>query len=85
MSSKEWEREVKMVRDWKVLLFFTNRAQVLSKAVFEPLLGLTDVEEATLGAADAVDHIDGCAGEPLCVVEGFFGSLDRGDGGGIGA
>eukprot|EP00061_Rhincodon_typus_P004754 g23355.t1 len=31
---------------------------VLYKAVSEPLLGLTNVEEATLGTADAIDHID---------------------------
>eukprot|EP00061_Rhincodon_typus_P013365 g39695.t1 len=67
-----------MVRDRKVLSFVANRVQVLYKAVSEPLLGLTDVEEATLGAADAIDHIGGCAGEPLSDVEGFFGSLDGG-------
>eukprot|EP00061_Rhincodon_typus_P007869 g29977.t1 len=33
------------------MLFVMNRAQVLYKAVSELLLGLTNVEEATLGAA----------------------------------
>eukprot|EP00061_Rhincodon_typus_P016072 g44091.t1 len=56
---------VEMVRDWKVVLFVENRAQVLYKAGSEPPLGLTDVEETTSGAADAVDHVDGCAGAPL--------------------
>eukprot|EP00061_Rhincodon_typus_P001389 g14669.t1 len=52
---------VDVVLDWKVLSFVTNRAQVLYKMVSEPSLGLTDVEEATSEAADAVDHISGCA------------------------
>eukprot|EP00061_Rhincodon_typus_P002623 g18039.t1 len=46
-----------VVRGWKVLVFVANRAQVLYKVVSEPPLGLTDVVEATLGAADAVDPI----------------------------
>eukprot|EP00061_Rhincodon_typus_P002972 g18964.t1 len=33
--------------------------------VSKSMLGLTDVEENTSGAVDAVDHIDRCAGEPL--------------------
>eukprot|EP00061_Rhincodon_typus_P014881 g42239.t1 len=52
---------VKMVRDQKVLSFVTNRVQMLYKMVFKPLLGFIDVEKATLGAADAVGHTDGCA------------------------
>eukprot|EP00061_Rhincodon_typus_P001688 g15464.t1 len=52
---------VEVVRNWKVLSFVANKAQVLYKAVSEPPLGFTDVEEATLGAAEAVDHINGCA------------------------
>eukprot|EP00061_Rhincodon_typus_P007739 g29730.t1 len=51
-----------VVYDWKVLSFVMNRAQVLYKVVSELPLGLTDVEEATSGAVDAVDHIDGCEG-----------------------
>eukprot|EP00061_Rhincodon_typus_P010863 g35463.t1 len=65
-----------MVRNWKVLSFVANRAQMLYKMVSEPLLGLTDVEEATLGAANAVDHIDGCAGESLSNVESLFCALN---------
>eukprot|EP00061_Rhincodon_typus_P005073 g24110.t1 len=53
-----------------------NRLQVLYKAVSEPPL----VEDATSGAADAIDHIDGCAGEPLSDVKGLFGVLDGGEG-----
>eukprot|EP00061_Rhincodon_typus_P008607 g31357.t1 len=60
---------VEIVGDRKVLAFVANRAQVLYKEDSESLFGLTDVEEATSGAADAIDHIDGCAGEPLSVVE----------------
>eukprot|EP00061_Rhincodon_typus_P010768 g35304.t1 len=78
-------RGVEVVRNWKVLTFVMNKAQVLYKAVSEPLLELPDVEEATSGAADAVDNINGCAGEHLSDVEGFFGSLDGGEGRGVGA
>eukprot|EP00061_Rhincodon_typus_P003493 g20227.t1 len=56
---------VEMVCDWKVLSFVTYRVQGLYKAVSEPLLGLTDVEEATMGTADAVDHIGRYARESL--------------------
>eukprot|EP00061_Rhincodon_typus_P003654 g20633.t1 len=73
-----------MVCDWKVLSFVTNRAQVLYKAVSEPPLSLTNVKETTSGAADAIDNISGCAGEPLTDVKGVFGSLDRGERGGKG-
>eukprot|EP00061_Rhincodon_typus_P013247 g39505.t1 len=76
---------VEVVRDWKMLTFVANRAQVLYKAVSKPLLGLPDVEEATSGAADTIDHISGCAREHLSDVEGLFGALDGGDRGGVGA
>eukprot|EP00061_Rhincodon_typus_P002175 g16815.t1 len=76
---------VEMVRDWEGLSFVMNRAQVLYKAVSEPPLGLTDVEEATSGTADAIDHIDGCAGEPLSDMEGLFDALNGDEGGGVGA
>eukprot|EP00061_Rhincodon_typus_P003321 g19797.t1 len=56
---------VKMIHDQKVLMFVTYRVQMLYKTVSEPPLGLTDVEEATSGAVDAVDQVDRCAGEPL--------------------
>eukprot|EP00061_Rhincodon_typus_P010527 g34887.t1 len=71
-----------MVRDRKVLSFVANRAQVLYKVVSKPPLGLTDVEEATSGAADAVDHIGRCAGEHLSDVKGLFGAWDGGVGAG---
>eukprot|EP00061_Rhincodon_typus_P017066 g45597.t1 len=67
---------VEMVCDWKMLSFVANRAQVLYKAVSKPPLGLTDVEEATTGAVDATDHIDGRTGEPLSNVKGLFGAWD---------
>eukprot|EP00061_Rhincodon_typus_P010060 g34049.t1 len=73
-----------MVRDWKVLSFVTNRVQVLYRAVSEPPLGLTNVDEAISGAADTIDHIDGCAGEPLSDVKGLFGALEKGEGEGVG-
>eukprot|EP00061_Rhincodon_typus_P001957 g16255.t1 len=56
---------VEVVYDWKVLSFVANRVQVLYKADSETLLGLTNAEEATSRAADAVDlytcipHADG--------------------------
>eukprot|EP00061_Rhincodon_typus_P013377 g39716.t1 len=58
---------------------------VLYKAVSEPPLGLTDVEEATSGAADGIDYVDGCAAESLSNVESLFGALNGGEGGGVGA
>eukprot|EP00061_Rhincodon_typus_P009072 g32258.t1 len=76
---------VEMFCDWKVLSFVANRAQALHKAVSEPLLDLTDIEETTLGTADAIDHVDGCSGEPLSDVKGLFGALDGGEGVGVGA
>eukprot|EP00061_Rhincodon_typus_P015450 g43131.t1 len=42
----EWEGEVKMVGDWKVL-FVAYRAQILHETVPESTIGLTDVEEAS--------------------------------------
>eukprot|EP00061_Rhincodon_typus_P010537 g34901.t1 len=47
---------VKMVGDWKVLSFVIYRAQMLYEMVPEFTFGLTDVEEATSGAADTVDQ-----------------------------
>eukprot|EP00061_Rhincodon_typus_P000717 g12544.t1 len=58
-----------IVCDRKVLLFVAYRAQMLYKTVSESLLGLTDIEEATSGVANTIDHVDGCAGEPLSNVE----------------
>eukprot|EP00061_Rhincodon_typus_P004045 g21620.t1 len=49
---------VKMVGDRKVLSFVMYRVHMLYKVVSEPLLGLTNVEEATLGATDTVDQVD---------------------------
>eukprot|EP00061_Rhincodon_typus_P016000 g43981.t1 len=50
------------------------RPEVLDKVVSEPLLGLTNTEEATSGAA--IDHVDRCAGEPLSDVQGLLGALN---------
>eukprot|EP00061_Rhincodon_typus_P000195 g10872.t1 len=55
---------VKMVGNRKVLSFVAYRVQMLYEMVSESTLGLTDVKEATSGAADTVDQVDGCAGEP---------------------
>eukprot|EP00061_Rhincodon_typus_P015774 g43652.t1 len=65
-----------MVRNQKLLSSVANRAQMRYKTDSETLLGLTDVEEATSGAADAVDQVDGCAGEPLFNVEVFVLCLE---------
>eukprot|EP00061_Rhincodon_typus_P003736 g20854.t1 len=62
-------RGVKMVGDWKVL-FVAYRAQMLYEMFYEYVLGLTDAEEATLDAADAVDQVEGCVGECLSNAEG---------------
>eukprot|EP00061_Rhincodon_typus_P010201 g34309.t1 len=56
-----------------------------SKAVSEPPLGLTNVEEATSGAADSIEHIDSCAGEPLSDAKSLFGALNGSERGGVGA
>eukprot|EP00061_Rhincodon_typus_P007770 g29786.t1 len=56
---------------------------MLYKAVSKTPLGLTDVEEATSGVMDAVDHIDGCAGEPLSNVKCLFGALIGSERGGV--
>eukprot|EP00061_Rhincodon_typus_P001500 g14970.t1 len=74
---------VEMVCNWKMLSLVVNRVQTLYKAVSEPLLGLTDVEEATSEAADTIDHIDRCAGELLSDVKDLFGAWDGGEGGGV--
>eukprot|EP00061_Rhincodon_typus_P014932 g42323.t1 len=60
---------IKIVGDRKVLSFVVYKAQMLYKTVSESKLGLTDVEEATLGAADTVDQVDRCASEPLSDME----------------
>eukprot|EP00061_Rhincodon_typus_P012077 g37557.t1 len=67
---------VERVRNRKVVVFVANRAWMLYKAVSKPPLGRPDVEEATSGATDAIDHIDGYAGEPLSDVEGLFSALN---------
>eukprot|EP00061_Rhincodon_typus_P004119 g21795.t1 len=53
--------EVKMVGDQKVLSFVAYRAQMLYEMVSMSTFGFTDIEEATSGAADTVDQVDGCA------------------------
>eukprot|EP00061_Rhincodon_typus_P008452 g31059.t1 len=70
-------RGVEVVRDWEVLSFVVNRAQMLYRMVSEPPLGLIDVEEATTGAADTIYYIDGCAGEPLSDMESLFSALNE--------
>eukprot|EP00061_Rhincodon_typus_P012061 g37532.t1 len=65
-----------MVGDWKVLSFVMNRAQTLYKALSKSTLGLTGVEEATSGAAEAVGQVDRCVGERLSNVERLFCALN---------
>eukprot|EP00061_Rhincodon_typus_P007282 g28832.t1 len=67
---------VKMFHDQKVLFFVRKQMQMLYKTGSEPLLDLTNVEEATLGAVDAVDQVDGIASEPLSNVERLFCALN---------
>ncbi|XP_048399703.1 spondin-2-like [Stegostoma tigrinum] len=55
-----------MIRDQTMILSsVANRAQMLHKTVSKSAFGLTDVEEATSGAANAIDQVDGCAGGPM--------------------
>ena len=56
---------------------------MLCKAVTRSASSLTNVEESTSGAPDTVDDMGGDAGKSLSYLEGLFGSLDGGDGGGI--
>eukprot|EP00061_Rhincodon_typus_P017670 g46465.t1 len=77
MSLREEEGELKWFAIGRCCRL-SQRAQVLYKVVSEHPLGLTDVE-ATSGAVDAVDHIDGCAGEPLSDVKGLIGALNGGE------
>eukprot|EP00061_Rhincodon_typus_P002316 g17177.t1 len=60
-----------MVGDQKVLLFVKHRVLMLYRMVSESTLGLTNVEEATSRAVDAIDHISGYAGEPLSNMEAY--------------
>eukprot|EP00061_Rhincodon_typus_P002141 g16718.t1 len=63
-----------MVGDRKVLSFVMYRVQMLDKMVSDPPLGLTDVEEASSGATDAVDQVGGCRSVENArdAVEGIF-------------
>ena len=55
---------------------------MLGEAIAKPTLGLTDVEQLTSRAADAIDEVGGGAGEPLPHLERLLGSLNgvKGDG-----
>ena len=55
---------------------------MLGEAIAKPALGLTDVEQLTPRAADAIDEVGGGAGEPLPHLERLLGSLDGVKGGG---
>eukprot|EP00061_Rhincodon_typus_P011096 g35867.t1 len=55
------------------------RAQMLHETVPESALGLTDVEEAVLGATDTVDQVGEYTGEPLSNVESLLWALNGGD------
>eukprot|EP00061_Rhincodon_typus_P018177 g47238.t1 len=52
---------------------------MLRESVTESVLGLTDVEEITLGTMDTVDQVGGRTSEPLSDLEGLFGALDGAD------
>eukprot|EP00061_Rhincodon_typus_P012245 g37859.t1 len=67
-----------MVGDQKVLSFVAYRVQMLYETVSESMLGLTNVEEAISGAADTVDQVDGCTGEPLYDMKVLFWALNGG-------
>eukprot|EP00061_Rhincodon_typus_P008996 g32111.t1 len=47
------------------------------ETVSESTLGVTDVEEATSGAADTVEQVDGCTGEPLPDMKVFLWASSR--------
>eukprot|EP00061_Rhincodon_typus_P009844 g33651.t1 len=56
---------IKMVGNRKVLSFVVYRKQMLYEMGPKSTLGLTKVQEPTLGATDTVDQVGGCTGEPL--------------------
>eukprot|EP00061_Rhincodon_typus_P015759 g43617.t1 len=74
-----------MAGNRKVVLIGAYRAQMLRESVTKSALGLSDVEESTSGATDAVDQVRRRMGEYLSDMEGLFGALDGGDRGGVGA
>eukprot|EP00061_Rhincodon_typus_P015943 g43896.t1 len=76
---------VKMVDDRKVLSFFAYRVQMLYKTFSKSMLGLTDVEKATLGAVESVDQVGRCTSEPLSDLKGLLWASNGGEGGGVGA
>eukprot|EP00061_Rhincodon_typus_P014886 g42247.t1 len=55
---------------------------MLHEMVPESAVGLTNVQEATLGATDTVDQVGGCIGEPLSDMTSLLWALDGGEGGG---
>eukprot|EP00061_Rhincodon_typus_P016662 g44992.t1 len=75
---------VKIVGDWKVLSFVAYRSQTFYETVIRFTLGLTNVEEATLGGTNTGDQVGGCTGEPLLDMKCLLWTLDGGEGGGAG-
>ena len=59
---------VKMASDWKVRVLIAHRPKLLSKAITQFTLGLSDIEE-TSGAANAIDQIERSASETLFNLE----------------
>eukprot|EP00061_Rhincodon_typus_P012168 g37736.t1 len=62
-----------------VVSFVAYRMQMLYEMVSKSTLGLTDVEETILGAADTVDEVGRCVGEPLSDTKGLLWALNGGE------
>ena len=54
---------VKMASNRKVRILSAHRPKVLSKVIAQSTLGLSDMEETTLGAANAIHQIERGASE----------------------
>ena len=60
---------VKMASNRKVRVLIVHRPKVLSKAITQSTLGLSDIEETILGAVNAIHQIERGASETLLNLE----------------
>ena len=59
----------KMASNQKVRVLLAHRPKVLSKVITQSTLGLSNIEETTLGAANAIHQIERGASETLLNLE----------------
>ncbi|XP_051865925.1 perforin-1-like [Pristis pectinata] len=85
VSVMGWEGGVEATGGGEMQVAATDGERVSCETVTQPASGLADVEEAALGAPNAVDAVVGCGGESLSRLRGLLGCQGGGDGGGAGA